>query len=238
MGRALVRHPKIFLFDEPLSNLDAKLRVEMRTEIKKLHQRLKATIVYVTHDQIEAMTLATRIAVMKAGELLAARHAQGDLREPGRPVRRRLHGLAVDEPDPGQAGRGQWRPRGRDDARRGRAGQLPLANGNAAWRGLCRPRRDPGPAAGADQRPHQHRGARARPRTAGLPGRGHRAHRPGHAGGDDAGRRRGHRPPARRHQGAARRGLHLHGRHEQGLPVRPQERAPDRRDARGRPTSW
>src|SRR3954452_20057700 len=67
MGRALVRHPKIFLFDEPLSNLDAKLRVEMRTEIKKLHQRLKATIVYVTHDQIEAMTLATRIAVMKAG---------------------------------------------------------------------------------------------------------------------------------------------------------------------------
>jgi multiple sugar transport system ATP-binding protein len=70
MGRALVRHPKIFLFDEPLSNLDAKLRVEMRTEIKKLHQRLKATIVYVTHDQIEAMTLATRIAVMKAGELL------------------------------------------------------------------------------------------------------------------------------------------------------------------------
>jgi multiple sugar transport system ATP-binding protein len=69
MGRALVRDPKIFLFDEPLSNLDAKLRVEMRTEIKKLHQRLGATIVYVTHDQIEAMTLATRIAVMKAGVL-------------------------------------------------------------------------------------------------------------------------------------------------------------------------
>ncbi|RQR27744.1 sn-glycerol-3-phosphate ABC transporter ATP-binding protein UgpC [Burkholderia sp. Bp9143] len=67
MGRALVRDPKIFLFDEPLSNLDAKLRVDMRTEIKKLHQRLGATIVYVTHDQIEAMTLATRIAVMKGG---------------------------------------------------------------------------------------------------------------------------------------------------------------------------
>jgi multiple sugar transport system ATP-binding protein len=67
MGRALVRNPKIFLFDEPLSNLDAKLRVDMRTEIKKLHQRLGATIVYVTHDQIEAMTLATRIAVMKGG---------------------------------------------------------------------------------------------------------------------------------------------------------------------------
>jgi len=67
MGRALVRDPKIFLFDEPLSNLDAKLRVEMRTEIKKLHQRLATTIVYVTHDQIEAITLATRIAVMKDG---------------------------------------------------------------------------------------------------------------------------------------------------------------------------
>lgn len=70
MGRALAREPKIYLFDEPLSNLDAKLRVEMRTEIKKLHQRLKTTIVYVTHDQIEAMTLADRIAVMKDGVLL------------------------------------------------------------------------------------------------------------------------------------------------------------------------
>ena len=67
MGRALVRHPKLFLFDEPLSNLDAKLRVDMRTEIKRLHQRLRTTIVYVTHDQIEAMTLATRVAVMKDG---------------------------------------------------------------------------------------------------------------------------------------------------------------------------
>jgi len=69
MGRALVRNPQVFLFDEPLSNLDAKLRVDMRTEIKRLHQRLKTTIVYVTHDQIEAMTLATRIAVLKDGEL-------------------------------------------------------------------------------------------------------------------------------------------------------------------------
>ncbi|NIZ10003.1 ABC transporter ATP-binding protein [Pseudooceanicola sp. HF7] len=67
MGRALVRDPALFLFDEPLSNLDAKLRVEMRTEIKKLHQTLNASIVYVTHDQIEAMTLATKIVVMKGG---------------------------------------------------------------------------------------------------------------------------------------------------------------------------
>ena len=69
MGRALVRDPQVFLFDEPLSNLDAKLRVDMRTEIKRLHQRMGATIVYVTHDQIEAMTLATRIAVLKDGVL-------------------------------------------------------------------------------------------------------------------------------------------------------------------------
>src|ERR1700744_6513893 len=69
MGRALVRDPLLFLFDEPLSNLDAKLRVEMRMEIKRLHQRIGATIVYVTHDQIEAMTMATRIAVMNQGEV-------------------------------------------------------------------------------------------------------------------------------------------------------------------------
>lgn len=67
MGRALVRDPDVFLFDEPLSNLDAKLRVDMRTEIKKLHQKLGTTIVYVTHDQIEALTLSTRIAVMNGG---------------------------------------------------------------------------------------------------------------------------------------------------------------------------
>ena len=67
MGRALVRNPDVFLFDEPLSNLDAKLRVDMRTEIKKLHHQLGTTIVYVTHDQIEAMTLSTRIAVMNGG---------------------------------------------------------------------------------------------------------------------------------------------------------------------------
>ena len=67
MGRALVRDPQLFLFDEPLSNLDAKLRVEMRLEIKKLHHKLGATMVYVTHDQIEAMTLATRIVVLKDG---------------------------------------------------------------------------------------------------------------------------------------------------------------------------
>lgn len=69
MGRAIVRNPKVFLFDEPLSNLDAKLRVQVRAEIKELHQRLKSTIVYVTHDQIEAMTMADKIVVMKDGHV-------------------------------------------------------------------------------------------------------------------------------------------------------------------------
>jgi multiple sugar transport system ATP-binding protein len=69
MGRAIVRNPQVFLFDEPLSNLDAKLRVQMRSEIKELHQRLKVTTVYVTHDQIEAMTMADKIVVMNNGNI-------------------------------------------------------------------------------------------------------------------------------------------------------------------------
>src|SRR5438874_1810708 len=69
MGRAIVRDPSVFLFDEPLSNLDAKLRVQMRTEIKELHQRLRSTTVYVTHDQIEAMTLADKIVVLRDGHI-------------------------------------------------------------------------------------------------------------------------------------------------------------------------
>jgi multiple sugar transport system ATP-binding protein len=69
MGRAIVRNPKVFLFDEPLSNLDAKLRVQMRTEIKKVHQKVRTTSVYVTHDQVEAMTLADRVVVMNGGRI-------------------------------------------------------------------------------------------------------------------------------------------------------------------------
>src|SRR5580700_7122497 len=69
VGRAIVRQPKVFLFDEPLSNLDAKMRVQMRTEITKLHQRLQATMIYGTHDQIEAMTMGDRIVVMKDGRI-------------------------------------------------------------------------------------------------------------------------------------------------------------------------
>jgi multiple sugar transport system ATP-binding protein len=69
VGRAIVRKPKVFLFDEPLLNLDAKLRVAMRAEISKLHRRLEATIIYVTHDQVEAMTMASRIFIMNDGRL-------------------------------------------------------------------------------------------------------------------------------------------------------------------------
>ena len=85
MGRAIVRNPKVFLFDEPLSNLDAKLRVQMRTEIKKVHQTVKTTTVYVTHDQVEAMTLADRVVVMNAGtiEQIGAPTTSTTTRRPG-----------------------------------------------------------------------------------------------------------------------------------------------------------
>ncbi len=76
VGRAIVRQPKVFLFDEPLSNLDAKMRVQMRAEIIKLHQRLQATMIYVTHDQVEAMTMGDRIVVMKDGVDPADRRAR------------------------------------------------------------------------------------------------------------------------------------------------------------------
>ena len=102
MGRAIVRDPQVFLFDEPLSNLDAKLRVQMRTEIKELHQRLKTTTIYVTHDQIEAMTMADKIVVMHDGLRRADRRTARALRSAGQSVRRRLHRLAGDEFPQGQ----------------------------------------------------------------------------------------------------------------------------------------
>ena len=97
MGRTIVREPDLFLFDEPLSNLDAKLRVQMRTEIKALHQALKTTIVYVTHDQIEAMTMADRIVVMNAGADRTGRRAARALRPSRESLRRQLPRLAFDE---------------------------------------------------------------------------------------------------------------------------------------------
>jgi len=90
MGRAMVREPVAFLMDEPLSNLDAKLRVQMRAQLSLLHERLKTTTVYVTHDQVEAMTLGERVAVL--------RDAPKPLQPPAEPVRRRLHRITADEP--------------------------------------------------------------------------------------------------------------------------------------------
>jgi len=136
MGRAIVRDPRVFLFDEPLSNLDAKLRVQMRTEIKALHQRLQTTAIYVTHDQIEAMTMADRIVVMQGGHVEqvgapldlydrpANRFVAGFIGSPamnfldgvyaikdGRPVVRLssgpLEGLTVDAPARAEAREGQ-----------------------------------------------------------------------------------------------------------------------------------
>ena len=101
MGRAIVREPQVFLMDEPLSNLDAKLRVQTRTQIAELQQRLGVTTVYVTHDQVEAMTMGDRVAVLKDGRLQQVDTPLRPLRPAGERVRRGLHGLAGDESDRG-----------------------------------------------------------------------------------------------------------------------------------------
>ena len=97
MGRAIVRQPKVFLFDEPLSNLDAKLRVAMRVEIRKLQHRLGTTSIYVTHDQLEAMTLADILVVMNGGQVEQI-GIRSSLREAGDDLRRHLHRGTADEP--------------------------------------------------------------------------------------------------------------------------------------------
>ena len=107
MGRAIVRQPQVFLMDEPLSNLDAKLRVQTRTQIAALQRRLGVTTVYVTHDQVEAMTMGDRVAVLDQRRAAAVRVAEGAVHRSGQPVRRRLHRLAGDEP--------ARRPRSTDD---------------------------------------------------------------------------------------------------------------------------
>ena len=101
MGRAIVRKPQVFLFDEPLSNLDAKLRGTMRVEMKKLHQRLGVTTVFVTHDQIEAMTLADRVVVMNGGHIEQIGTPDRSLSFACEPVCGQLHRNADDEPPAG-----------------------------------------------------------------------------------------------------------------------------------------
>ena len=97
MGRAIVRQPKVFLFDEPLSNLDAKLRIAMRVEIRKLQRRLKTTSIYVTHDQLEAMTLADMLVVMNGGQVEQIGNPLDDLPEARDDLRRFVHRRAADE---------------------------------------------------------------------------------------------------------------------------------------------
>ena len=105
MGRAIVRSPQVFLMDEPLSNLDAKLRVSTRTQIAALQTRLGVTTVYVTHDQVEAMTMGDRVAVLKDGLLQQCDTPLNLYDKPEEPVRGRLHRLPRDEPDRGRGRR-------------------------------------------------------------------------------------------------------------------------------------
>ena len=153
LARAIIRRPQAFLMDEPLSNLDAQLRLQMRIEIKRLQRELKATMLYVTHDQVEAMTMADRIAVMQRREAPAAGGAGGALCAAGEPLRRHLLRLAADE-HPRRRDRGRrLPPRRRQPALAGgkpcRPGQARLSPGacdarrgggqrSASRRDLCR----------------------------------------------------------------------------------------------------
>ncbi len=132
MGRAIVRDPSVFLMDEPLSNLDAKLRAQTRAEIASLQRSLGTTTIYVTHDQIEAMTMGDRVAVMRDGRLQQVDEPEVLYAETVQPVRRRLHRVAVDEPARGH---------GRDQRRR--------SHGVPRRAVAARPRRRPRRPAGA-----------------------------------------------------------------------------------------
>ena len=152
IGRAIVREPKIFLFDEPLSNLDAALRADMRIELASLHKALGATMIYVTHDQIEAMTMADRIVVLNAGDHRPGRHADAALPRAGERLRRAVHRQPEDEPPARHL-------------RRRRAGGGDGGAGRAAGA-------DPGRAG----RRHAGPGAQARDPAGACPGRRGRAH--------------------------------------------------------------
>ena len=106
MGRAIVREPSVFLMDEPLSNLDAKLRVQMRAEVSRIQRRVGVATLYVTHDQVEAMTMGDRVAVLSRRDAPAVRQPAGALRQPEEPLRGELHGIAGNEPLRGHDRRG------------------------------------------------------------------------------------------------------------------------------------
>ena len=126
MGRALARHPQVFLLDEPLSNLDAKLRAQLRADLKRLHQEVRTTSIYVTHDQVEATTLGERIAVMNEGKLQQVGTPREVYARPANLVRRRVHRQSVDEPPRrARGGRRAVRRRGSHRRRGGRAAAAP-----------------------------------------------------------------------------------------------------------------
>ena len=224
MGRALVRDPKIFLFDEPLSNLDAKLRVEMRTEIQKLHQRLGTTVVYVTHDQIEAMTLATVIAVLKDGVLQQVGSPAEIYNTPANIFVADFMGSPSMNLVPARLDRADEALVVSLKRADGSTTVLPLHRPSAAAEafvgrdvilGLRPESIDDAPAADAE-------GAQRHP--ARSPRGGHAAHRRRYAGDDPAGRQGSGRPAQGRDRRPRRRALHLHGRHVQGGAVRPRDR--------------
>ena len=225
MGRSIVRQPKAFLFDEPLSNLDALLRAEMRVEIKKLHQKLGNTIIYVTHDQVEAMTLADRIVVLQAGNVI-----QYDTPDAiyNRPAAKFVAGFTGAPPmnflpcRVGEGGRTLHLP---GIARRPGAG-----GARCRMRAPCGPHVDVRPASRALER---RRVGRARGRNGRGTGHAGRAARLGHARPHQArarrGRRRDDRPlPARRRPRGGTGAARL-ARHEPLSLVRPRYR---RRDTR------
>ena len=196
MGRAIVRDPAVFLFDEPLSNLDAKLRVQMRTEIKALHQRLSTTTVYVTHDQIEAMTMADVIVILKDGRIEQIGGAACGLRQSGQPVRGGVHRLARHQPDARRSGGGEWRAGGAQRQHRlaavAESGGQPRAEG-----GLWHPAGAP-EAIGQQQRPRRQgdRGRADRRRDPHLRGPGGQGGLRGDAGPPAARSRRRSSPDA------------------------------------------
>ena len=142
MGRAIVRHPQAFLMDEPLSNLDAKLRVQMRSEIARIQNDLGVTTIYVTHDQIEAMTMGDRVAVIRKGQLQQVDAPQALYEHPTQPVRRRLHRVAGDEPVRGHP----------PHRRRTRGGRVRRLSPRGAVRGARRPACVSGPTQTARSR--------------------------------------------------------------------------------------
>ena len=156
MGRAIVRQPQVFLMDEPLSNLDAKLRVQMRADIAKLQHDLETTTIYVTHDQVEAMTMGDRVAVMSHGVLQQVDAPQRLYDSPGQPLRRRLHRHAADEPARGRP----CRENGGVAVDARRAASFRLADAALArYPGLARPERPHGRRRRARRRPASRRPA-------------------------------------------------------------------------------